>query len=269
MIIQFLSDLHFEFHGDDPIALLEAARHPKADLLLLLGDIAPFGEVNEEQLAAALGRLWPQTVRVMGNHEYFHGHATFSPVAIQNIPLPTNVRYVQGGALIPLRDLGLDSDSDRRLLAGTGWYSYAAVKAAGINPETGMMHTPGRAPRQFADFRFIERAPELIYPMHDTFEKFLHDELQPGDLVATHHMPSWRCVQLPYAGDPTNCFFANRFDDLIERRRPAYWFFGHTHSDVDVTIGETRCLARPRGYPNERKVAGAPPWDPQTNIVEV
>ena len=68
-------------------------------------------------------------------------------------------------------------------------------------------------------------------------------------VVITHHAPSPRCVRPWFASSSLNAGFASDLEETTARFRPALWVHGHIHDAVDETLGETRVIANPRGYP--------------------
>jgi hypothetical protein len=40
-------------------------------------------------------------------------------------------------------------------------------------------------------------------------------------------------------------------EDVLAEVTPKLWHFGHTHEQIDVTLGETRFFCNPVGYPGE------------------
>ena len=77
---------------------------------------------------------------------------------------------------------------------------------------------------------------------------FLRENVRPGDVVVTHHLPSWRSVHQRFAGGQLNRFFVHPLDDLVEERKPAVWVHGYTHLSCDYRLGETRVICNPHGY---------------------
>jgi Icc-related predicted phosphoesterase len=80
---------------------------------------------------------------------------------------------------------------------------------------------------------------------------FLTRNVTSSDIVVTHMLPHPNCINSKYAGDPVNHFFMHDMSDLIERVKPRFWVFGHTHHAVHIKVGSTHLLANPRGYPRE------------------
>ena len=97
---------------------------------------------------------------------------------------------------------------------------------------------------------------QSVYHFHESV-KFLRDNVKEGDVVVTHHLPSYRSVHPKYAGDAHNHMFASNLDELVEELKPSLLIHGHTHEPVDYMIGYTRVLCSPRGYPHEQ---GAVPY---------
>jgi hypothetical protein len=88
----------------------------------------------------------------------------------------------------------------------------------------------------------------------DEFEKnvlFLKDNVNKGDVIVTHHMPSYSLVAKQFVGNALTDAFATNLDDFILDYEPGLWLFGHTHIGCDKIIGNTRCVCNPFGYPFE------------------
>ena len=54
-----------------------------------------------------------------------------------------------------------------------------------------------------------------------------------------------------YAGNPLNPYFCNNLDNFILDTKPFLWIHGHTHSEFDYFLGDTRVICNPLGYPGE------------------
>jgi len=70
-------------------------------------------------------------------------------------------------------------------------------------------------------------------------------------VVVTHHAPSARSISPRHANDPLSPAFASNLDDLVLASRTSLWVHGHIHDVADYTLGSTRVIANPRGYPGE------------------
>jgi hypothetical protein len=104
------------------------------------------------------------------------------------------------------------------------------------------------------DFRKIDGLTADAWKLrHAQSRAFLEDELVGRDnartVVVTHHLPGWGSVAARFKEDPASAGFATDLAALIEETQPALWIHGHTHDSFDYTIGRTRVLCNPAGYP--------------------
>jgi len=97
--------------------------------------------------------------------------------------------------------------------------------------------------------------PEDTLAIHYHHRQFLEEQLEKHRgqkmVVITHHLPTERSVQKRYIGDQVTTAFASDLEDLILRYQPALWIHGHSHHSKDYSIGKTRIVSNPRGYPGE------------------
>jgi len=233
MRIQILSDVHFEHHRDYGEALIDSLDFSESDVVLLAGDIVDFG-VNAlmalDRQRSLCAKVSGSVLYVPGNHEYYGT----SPAFVDH-----NLLFLkqQIQNLTVLSPYVIHTQEGRRFLGDTLWfaddlqnsvYSYA-----------------------MSDFSVIKGFVPWVYERHRACRAFLERELREGDVVLTHHLPSPRLIAPQYVGNPLNRFFVADLTDLILERKPALWICGHTHSSIDTTLGETRILCNPYGYPTE------------------
>ncbi|HEX7026241.1 MAG TPA: metallophosphoesterase, partial [Gammaproteobacteria bacterium] len=82
----------------------------------------------------------------------------------------------------------------------------------------------------------------------------LQRQLPGSDLptvVVTHHAPATGSIAEQYKANMLNPAFISEMDELVTHSGARCWIHGHTHSRFDYTLGDTRVLCNPRGYPNE------------------
>jgi predicted phosphodiesterase len=208
-------------------------------------------------------------IYVPGNHDFY---SSGIPMEIAREPEAHTTYEVQRARMaevgaelnITLLDDGAVIIDDVRFCGGTLWTDFSArpphvmfgdaVRAAerGMNDYRKIKTGKGRSRDRLrvgqtldahkATVRFIE---SILAEPHD------------GDtVVVTHHAPSWRSLA-GYDHDAN----AIKFHDLdwcyasdLERlmrgdNAPALWIHGHIHAPRDYTVGRTRVVANPRGYP--------------------
>lgn len=228
--IQVLSDLHFEFDPDGGEAFTQAVP-VLGDVLILAGDLIPLRE--DGAVRRALRGFCDRFARVIfvpGNHEYYQT----SPADAEGLlhacagDLP-NLHVLNPGIII----LG-----ETRFIGATLWF-----------PET-----PDEIlyRRYLNDFRMIKGFLPWAHDTHTAHLQFLKTHVRPGDVVVTHHLPHPRSISQAHARSSLNRFFlAADAAGLVERSGARLWIHGHTHTGCDYTVGETRVVCNPRGYPHE------------------
>lgn len=241
MILQILSDLHLEHYPDHGRDLVESMDFSGADLVILAGDIAGIGEspLTALQRIQALCRRASGTVLyIPGNHEYYGTSPSYVENALQQLEAQVeNIHILRPGRVYEQAGL--------RFLGDTLWF-----------PDDG---DNWRFTAMMSDFLLIRQFTPWVYQRNASFMEWLQSELQRGDLVVTHHLPSPRVIARQYAGSVLNRFFVSDLTELILDRKPALWVCGHTHTSIDAVIGETRILCNPRGYPKEGQSAAFNP----------
>ena len=118
------------------------------------------------------------------------------------------------------------------------------------------------AQRKLADYRAIDFEDGLIQAINTRqlfnqhFEWLSHELAEcPTNMkkvVCTHFGPDQKCVSPEYMGDELNPYFVNNLTDFIVEQTPDLWLFGHTHFNVDYTIGKTRIVSNQLGYQREK-----------------
>ncbi len=230
MRIQILSDLHLEFLEtvNRMMIWINQLDPGEVDVLVLAGDIA-----DHSRLPIVLNHFCKRYTQAdivfcYGNHEFYG--ADFHDKPLASSTLPDNLHV-------------LDNDSieiaGHRFVGATLWFPYNAESH------------PHRY--RLSDFTYIRNFDPAVYEENGTTARFFSDEMQPGDIVVTHHYPCKLSTSKQWENDPTNAFFYAPLDDLIEERRPKLWIHGHTHDSFDYTYGETRIICNPLGYPDHQE----------------
>ena len=227
--LQVVSDLHFELYTDAGFNYVEAMDPEGVDILVLNGDVLPtrfFTQTQERvrQFAAKFKRV----IIIPGNHEFWGlgKNETFSVLS----------NAVAGLSNVSLLNNQLLTIDGRRFLGGTMWF-----------PKWKPIHD--YAASQLPDFREIVNFKDWVVEENKKFQTFLKKNLQEGDIVLTHYLPSFKSVVPMYRGSPLNSFFVCEMDQLISERKPALWIHGHTHFSLDYQISRTRIVCNPRGNP--------------------
>ncbi|MGK0545669.1 metallophosphoesterase [Halomonas cupida] len=242
MRLRILSDLHLEhFEGDRLLPDIEA------DMVILAGDI----HLGLQGIEWAAARFPDQPViYVPGNHEFYKHRME---------PLRKEMRERAATLGIHLLDNARLELDGVRFLGTTLWTDFALYDER-ATPGDIPAETLSAALRQMPDFAIIEEpdgevfSPERSVELHRENRAWLETELaRPfagATVVVSHHAPLAECIPAHYQGDPLSPAFASRLESLMEG--VALWVHGHVHDPVMLTLGDTRVVAVPGGYPGER-----------------
>lgn len=224
--IQLLSDVHLEFHRDAGHAFVESLDPVGVDVLVLAGDIAVGGDIAPAMELFCERYRDATVVYVHGNHE-FYGTTRREVIATTRDAAARheNLVWLDADAV----DIG-----GRRFLGAPLWFR----RAPDVDQLKPMMH----------DFSAIPDIETWVYAENARALQLLQDELREGDVVVTHHLPSYRSVAPRYRDHPLNPFFVCDLEPLIAERQPALWLHGHTHESCSYAVGSTRIVCNPFGY---------------------
>ncbi len=227
MRLQVASDWHFECQADDGKSFVESLDPSKCDVLVLAGDLCPVTDGLYNSLVMICRRFKDaQVLYVPGNHDYWRSDRGTVNAALR--------KAKDRNANLHLFNREVLTLGGKRFLGATLWFPRSRrteEQASG-----------------WSDFLTIPGFFKWVYEANRMDCLYFRKELQEGDIVITHHLPSWLCVDPKYAADSTNCFYVCDLEDLILERKPALWIHGHTHVSGDHMIGSTRILCNPFGY---------------------
>jgi len=258
-----LSDVHLEVRRaqmsrsgltesgiDDALAEMgkkAAEKAAPADLVIIVGDLS----TGTDGLAWAETSFAPKpVVYIAGNHEFYRHE--IDPL-LRELHLRAsrtrNVRFLENEqASFPLQGKAL------RVLGCTLWTDYTLY---GRLRRREMMEN---ALQGLLDHRRIRSPsggfyqPEEALARHEASRTWLGAKLAlPFDgitVVATHHAPHAQALAPQYAQDTLSPAFASDCGDLLAYE-PAAWVYGHTHYNVDQSLGATRLFSYQWGYPGE------------------
>ena len=227
MKIQHVSDVHCEFHADKGVHFCKNLP-VEADILILPGDFATHNELI--QALSILSERFKHVIHVSGNHEYYgtnrgNIHNKLKKVAkrFDNFhPLNDNMVVIEGV----------------RFVGSTLWWSAPPDKMFRIS-------------QGLNDFTAIKGYRKWVGEANSKAKAFLKDVIEEGDVVVTHHAPSWESRVRHdgrYGNNDLDYAYYNALDDLILDKKAKLWIHGHTHDPVNYMIGSTRIVSAPHGY---------------------
>lgn len=246
MKIRLLSDLH-----------LEGGRHPELyaskgeDVLVIAGDLH-VGAVNTWSELKQFAEYQPNIVYVMGNHECYRQDYFDTCRKLQDWSKGTSIKFLNPGTVYYANNKLLEFNEvmhDTEVVAfigGTLWTNFRENEMSKLHAGIGIN-----------DFRLIEYDNHYFTPndaatlfrVHRDYIKHQYEEIKAKKVIVTHFLPAVECIAKQFQGpNLLNHYFANDLGSYIESLEDTVWLFGHTHDNVDITIGTTRLVANPYGY---------------------
>jgi len=235
MLLQYASDLHLEFPRNKSFLGWEPLK-PKADILILAGDIVPFALMEKQRdFFSFVSDHFAQTYWLPGNHEYYHSDISLRSGKI-NEQIKTNIHLINNLA-VELNEV--------KLIFSTLWTHISMEKRMVIE-------------NSLSDFRAVtfEGRPfsaEIFNSLHKDCRQFIDNELQTPftgkKVVISHHVPTFRHYPKKYIDSPINEGFAVDLSTKISDNGPDCWIYGHHHhNSPEFSIGKTRMLTNQLGY---------------------
>ena len=237
MKIQYASDLHLEFHEnsrwlkDNPII-------PVGEVLVLAGDIGYLGDDNY-----CLHPFWDwcadsfrQTIVIPGNHELYKSFDINEFHEGWQLEIRPNVKACYN-CMVPL-------SADIDLIASTLWAKIHLWDEYQTERGVTDFHRIRNGQFRLSAQRFNEE--------HDRCREFIERSVAASRakhiIVATHHVPSFELMSGEFKGSPINGAFTSELGDFIANSRIDYWIYGHSHRNINKTIGNTQCVCNQLGY---------------------
>lgn len=236
MKIQYASDLHLEF-ADNWRYLKANPLKVAGDILVLAGDIGYLGDNNYSSHPFwdwASGN-YREVLCCMGNHEFYKYFDLATLPDGYSLEIRPNVHSCYNGIV----HLG-----NTDIILSTLWAKITLENA---------YYTE----QCVTDFRRILYNGEVMTHAefnreHDRCFGFLRNAVAESKaahrIVVTHHVPSFRMLCPKHLGSRINGAFTVELEDYIKGSGIEYWIYGHSHYNVDIKIGQTRCVTNQLGY---------------------
>ncbi len=235
MRIQYASDLHLEF-ATNRNYLRMFPLEVSGDILVLAGDIQYL------KVAYVKDPFWDwasanyqQVIVAFGNHEFYHGHdiSKASPKSV--IKIRENVQAYYNGVV---------TIDDVDFVLSTLW--------SHIDPKD--FHLVSNSVSDFSQILCNGKylTPEKFNEEHELCLSFLKRAVSLSTakrkVVVTHHVPSMLLTAPEFRDSRINGAFTVELGDFIADSGIDCWIYGHSHRNIDKTIGSTRCISNQLGY---------------------
>lgn len=241
MKIQLVSDIHLEFYPEEKFPKVE---NQGADVLILAGDICTASKCGRFiPWFEELGRKFEDIYYVIGNHEHYNYKYDQTSLALSH-----KLNYINN---LHVLDNSYDRKNGVWFWGGTLW----------TDCNKGDQDTRQTLARGMNDFRVIQYGEwDHMLPVNaeDEHRKYLQgltEFLEPRKnetvVVVTHHGPSPGSIHPSFSNSrQMNGGFVSDLDEFIKKHPEiSLWVHGHVHNSFDYTVGNTRIVTNPMGYP--------------------
>lgn len=237
MKIQYASDLHLEFKEnsqyieDNPLQIT-------GDILVLAGDIGYIGDntYSVHPFWDWASKNYREVIVIPGNHEFYRLYDIDTLYSGWELKIRKNIKCYYN------KLIHLDQDID--LIATTLWAHIPMQEAFTTELHVADFHNIRYGMNPLDANRFNDE--------HYRCFRFLAESLKQSTakhkIVMTHHVPSFELVASQYKGSPINGAFTVELGDFIANSDIEYWIYGHSHCNINGTIGKTHCISNQLGY---------------------
>ena len=236
MKIQYMSDLHMEF--------AENSRYIKynefpvtGDVLVLAGDTFYLNNT-----VAPLSRFWKwasasfrQVLIVPGNHDYYGLYDIMARGMQWEWKFKENVGCYQN------RIVRID---DTDFILSTLWSNIPPAEEYAVSHGLNDFYQT----KYKGKLLQVNEYNQLHRFCFEFIKKSVAESAAEKIVVVSHHLPTRQVVAPQHQDSPINSAFATELGDFIANSRIDVWIYGHSHTNIDAVIGNTRIVSNQLGY---------------------
>jgi len=226
MKLQIISDAHLEWQKDYGKSFIRNMPNYNTDALVIAGDLTSYG--NLEWTLKELCNKYPKVLFVLGNHEFYSSDFVSVMKIMERISSGlSNLYWLEN------RKVTIDGVT---FIGATLWFAET--------PDS------SKYKHYLSDFSEIKNFDPMVYHKSDESAKFIANNISKGNVVITHHMPSYNSVSEQYKNNVLNIYFVRDMEQEIVTLEPAIWICGHTHISHNYMFHNTKIICNPFGYAN-------------------
>jgi hypothetical protein len=263
--IQYISDIHLEFHDKLNSGSIqpEMFLNPVAPYLALCGDI---GFPERPALRVFLewcSKNYQHVFWVPGNHEFYNFGLLEKHTYVKKIDLCRKVCEPLSNVHFLQKETYFLAEWNLWIAGCTLWSAFSPDQDMRVGfsmNDTRQIYTDEGENAFPSDLRkWHQEEKEWLLEQVDTCERMKFELL-----VLTHHLPSYDLIHPKYQGHPLDYCFASQLDSHIHSPIVG-WLCGHSHSPVQKEINGVPCALNPYGYPMQAR--GGP--DYKEKVLEI
>lgn len=259
------SDLHLEFGTFEPV------NAEGADVLILSGDImvaqdlhrfpvdyasnydppsrSKDNALNYRLFLAEASKNFKHVLYVAGNHEFYHGKFNKTiDILIEECLRFDNVKFLEKDTV---------KIDDVLFVGGTLWTDMNQGDPLTQHAIMDMMNDYQLIVND--SLGYVKLRPAHTIQRHrETLQYFqivAKQNAQEKIVVVGHHAPTRISTHPRYKNDTlmNGAYSSDLSEFILDHPQIKLWTHGHTHSDFDYMVGETRIVCNPRGYVNHER----------------
>lgn len=237
MRIQYASDLHLEF-GENSKWLKDNPLVPSADILVLAGDIGYLGDANyaTHPFWDRVSADFKQVIIIPGNHELYKFYDINELHKDWKMEIRPNVRVFYNSVI------ALDGATD--LIGSTLWAKIPSGEEYLTEHCVSDFKRIYNGKFRLSSQRFNEEHERCL----SFIKKAVNESKAHNIIVVTHHVPSFALMSEEFRGSSINGAFTTELGGYIADSRINFWIYGHSHRNIEATIGKTQCVSNQLGY---------------------
>ena len=236
MKIQYVSDLHLEFKENSKY-LKENPLDVAGDILLVAGDSAYLGtpEFEHHSFWRWASENYNQVIVCLGNHEFYQYYDISKLQDGFCGEIMPNVRFYYN-AVVHINDVDI--------VISTMWGRINPCDVYITEHSVSDFHRIRNGRYRLTAEAFNaenERCVEFI-------KRAVADSKAKTKIVLTHHVPTNLVVAEEFKRSNINGAFTCDLSDYIAESGIDYWIYGHSHRNIETTLGKTIITCNQLGY---------------------
>lgn len=226
MKIHLISDIHLQINDVFNIPKIDA------DVCVLAGDIGLIrNQICYYDFLKAAKKQFKNVILVNGNHEFYHSDYAKSLQVIKSIADDADVY---------LMDIHYNTEN----LTIDGVTFWGSTLWTDFNNND--LKTKNAITKGFNDYVYIKHFNANI--VYETYLETVKRINWNADVVITHTMPILRDHTRFLLNSITYGFCCTKLEEQIKESNIKYWLYGHSHDNMEYTVGQTKILSNQVGY---------------------